>query len=165
MYNIYKILQQQADELEKSDNPFALVVSTALIALQKGRQLEDDMVPLKINIARALFKKAIPNKKIVAIMNFLRYYVHFDKPENNSKFEEALSVIISKNKTTMGIEEFLLDRVEKKGRKEGMGKGAEKEKFAFIKSLLQNTDFDNEKIATLVGVTVEFVADIKTSMQ
>jgi hypothetical protein len=54
----------------------------------------------------------------------------------------------------MGIEEFLLERAEKKGLREG--------KVAFVKSLLQNTDFNDEKIAMLVGVTVEFVANVKT---
>ncbi len=42
-------------------------------------------------------------------------------------------------------------------------KGLQKNKeFAF--SLLTNTDFDNEKIALLVGVSVKFVANLRKAL-
>lgn len=170
-YNVYKVIDQDANELTKNDNPFALVILTVLIALQKGKMVEEELLPLKISILKALAKKPLPAAKVRAIMNFLKFYVRFEKPENNAKFEEAINTITGKNKTTMGIEEFLLQRAEKqgiekgreKGREEGIEKGREEKSVAFVKSLLANTDFDDEKIAALADVTVAFVKEIKAA--
>lgn len=153
-YNVYKVIDQDAEELNNNNNPFALVILTVLLALQRGRQVEEELLPLKTNIARALYKKAIPAKKVNAIITFLRYYVHFEKPENSSKFEEAISLITDKNKA-MGIEEFVVQRAEKKG--------FEAAKVAFVKSLLTDTDFTDEKIASLADVTIAFVQQVKAS--
>ncbi len=161
-YNVYKLIHQDTDELKKSDNPFALVILTALIALQKGKLVEEEMVSLKIEIARLLFKKALPRKKIKGIMNFLKHYVHFENPENNIKFEQAITV---KNEVNMGTEEYLLQKAKKEGLKEGLEKGAREKSVAFIKSLLGSTDFSDEKIAAVADVTVAFVEQVKESIK
>ena len=57
----------------------------------------------------------------------------------------------------MGIEEFVLDRAERIGRKEGMEKGIEIRNTAFVKTLLAETDFDDAKIARLASVSLAFV--------
>jgi len=159
-YNTYKIIDQDEHMLLKNDNPFAIVVLTVLLALKKGKLPEEDILSLKVELARALYKKAIPKNKIRALMNFLRYYIHFEKPENAIKFEEEMNVITNKNAITMGIEEFLLQRAEKKG----IEKGVETSKTIFVTSLLQSTDFDSEKIASLADTTVAFVEKIRKSL-
>ncbi|MCF0057582.1 hypothetical protein [Dyadobacter sp. CY356] len=57
----------------------------------------------------------------------------------------------------MGIEEFLLDRAEKKG--------IQKNKITVVKSLLKETEFSNAKIASLVDVSEEMVQKIKMELQ
>lgn len=37
-FNVYKIIEQNAETLAESDNPFALVILTALVALQKRKK-------------------------------------------------------------------------------------------------------------------------------
>jgi predicted transposase YdaD len=76
----------------------------------------------------------------------------------------------------MGIEEFVLDRAKRMGLKQGLEQGLERgreegmsikeieEKTNFTKNLLTQTDFDEEKIASLVGVDVEFVRQVKASL-
>jgi hypothetical protein len=76
-----------------------------------------------------------------------------------TKFEQQLSVLTERSKT-MGIEEFLLDQAEKKGRRET---STEKD-TAFVKNLLSSTDFNTLKIAQLVGVGEDFVLEIKKEM-
>lgn len=66
-----------------------------------------------------------------------------------------------KNKQTMGIEEFLLDRAEKKGIAKGIEKGAESERLKIVQSLLINTDFDNEKISSLTGFPIQFIEQMR----
>ena len=66
----------------------------------------------------------------------------------------------------MGLEEMLNERAEKRGKEkglqEGIEQGIEKSQEAFIRSLLQNTDFDTAKIATLVGVSRQYVETVKS---
>ncbi len=44
-------------------------------------------------------------------MNFLRYYIRFSDPGNNSIFEQELQKLTGRS-NTMGIEELLLDRAK-----------------------------------------------------
>ena len=59
----------------------------------------------------------------------------------------------------------LIERINEDLYNQGIEKGeAQKEyekNYAFAKSLLLNTDFEVAKIAELVGVTTEFVANFK----
>jgi hypothetical protein len=61
----------------------------------------------------------------------------------------------------MGLEEFLLDRAEKKGAMEEKLKN----NTDFTQSLLLNTNFSIEKIADLVGVSEDFVNEVKSKME
>ena len=163
-YNTYKIIEQDEDVLRRDENPFAIVILTVLIALKKGKLPEEIITDLKIELAKAFLKKPVPKEKARAIMSFLRYYIRLEKTENLTKFDNAIIEITNKNATTMGIEEFLLQRAEKKGRKEGREEGKEEAKVIFVKSLLDTTDFSNEKIASIADVTVVFVEKIKASL-
>ena len=63
----------------------------------------------------------------------------------------------------------LIERINEDLYNQGIEKGIEKgeaqkeyeKNHAFAKSLLLNTDFEVAKIAELVGVTTEFVANVK----
>ena len=57
----------------------------------------------------------------------------------------------------MELEEFLLDRAKKEGTKEST--------VTFIKTLLLETSFSTEKIADLVGVSEDFVTEVKSKMK
>jgi hypothetical protein len=145
------------------------VILTALIALQKGRQGEEEMLRLKTEILRALVKKELPARQVRGIMNFLKHYIRFEKPENNAKFEQEIVTLTGKNRANMGTEEYLLQKAKKEGIEEGfekgIEKGAEEKSIAFVKSLLANTDFNDEKIAAVAYVTVDFVKKIKASFK
>jgi hypothetical protein len=160
-YNTYKIIDQDEEALAKNENPFAIVILTVLLALKKGKQPEEEVLSFKIELARALLRKAIPKDKVRSIMNFLRYYIRLEKPENVRKFEHEINTITNRNALAMGIEEFLLQRAEKQGIK----KGLEEAKTIFVKSLLESTDFDDAKIASIADVTVSFVKEIRSAMQ
>jgi len=54
--------------------------------------------------------------------------------------------------------------VLKKGIEQGIEQGIEKSRKSFIRSLLQNTDFDIAKIAMLVGVSQEYVETAKPKL-
>ncbi|HJT74802.1 MAG TPA: hypothetical protein VJ720_12300, partial [Chitinophaga sp.] len=172
-FNIYKIAEQDEEELLASDNLFALVV---LIAKSKllGRNLKNCeerdkmLLAFKRELLRELDQRAIPANKARVLMEFLRNYVHFENGEN----EEIFTNEILKNKT-MGIHEFLKESATIEGKrlgiKEGMEKGMEKgRKLAetlHTRNLLTSTDFSEEKIAKLMNVQLSFVRKIHSSLK
>ena len=52
-------------------------------------------------------------------MNFLRYYVRFDNSEVNTIFEQEVEKLTERSHT-MGIEELLLNRAKKEGKRESL---------------------------------------------
>ncbi len=117
--------------MRKSDNPFAIVILTALLALQKGNIAHDELLTLKKQLFKDLLQKQIPGNKIRAILCFIQYYVNFDNPEMNVYFDLEINLLTNKN-ATMGIEQFLAQRF----RKEGMEIKETEKNFTFVKSLL-----------------------------
>ena len=57
------------------------------------------------------------------------------------------------------------DLILKKGEEKGIEKGASKEKQHFTISLLISTDFNDEKIATLVGVEKAYVTQLRSELK
>jgi predicted transposase/invertase (TIGR01784 family) len=72
-----------------------------------------------------LLAKQIAKEKIRVLMNFLRYYIRFENQDINTKFEQQVEILTERS-NTMGIEELLLDRAERKGEKKGERKGEKK---------------------------------------
>ena len=80
----------------------------------------------------------------------------------------------------MGIIEFVLERERrleekksiergiKKGIKKGIEQGIKKAHYerdcAFVQKLLENTDFDDVKIAHLTSVTTDFVKSVREKL-
>jgi len=158
-FNTYRIIDQEEANLLNDTNPFALVVATALMAIKQGKTVEEELLQLRIDILNTMAKKLLPPKKRMGIMNFLKHYVHFEKPENNAKFEEAITTITGKNATNMGTEEYLLQKAKKEGKQEGR----EEERVILAKNLLANTEFDDEKIASLASIAPAVVKQLRVN--
>ena len=121
-FNTYKISRQDEGELQASNNPFAMVILTAKAALAgkdfiDGKERDALLLKLKLELARQLLAKQIAKEKIRVLMNFLRYYVRFENPAINAKFEQEVEILTERS-TTMGLEELLLERAIKQGKKE-----------------------------------------------
>ena len=170
-YNFFKVLDADIQEFEKSRNPFTSVIEVVQTALKKGRIADKTLLNLKIELVRKLLKKNFQKDKIRILLKFMKLYIRFENKEFNDTFEQKLDEINNRN-TTMGLEEFVLDRERRMGRKEGREEGIElgmsiKEREAktnFTLNLIQQTDFSDEKIADLVGIEVSFVKEIKASL-
>jgi predicted transposase YdaD len=166
-YHTVSILDFTDQELEESDNPFALVLLAARTSLLEGKIPELELLDRKLSIATKLLKKGIPQKKIRTIFVFLENYVLFEEPEMNRNFIERIK---SQDKNNiMGIDEFLKQMGKEEGLAEGLEKGIEqgfeqgRENSCrlFVENLLKNSDFPEEKIASLANVTIDFVNDVK----
>ncbi len=151
-YNSFKILEQDEELLRKSDNPFAIVVLTVNMALKSKSVSENDLLSLKIELAKNLLSRNFRKSKINNLLTFLRFYIHLENQDTRFKFEQAIDQI-TQNKKTMGIEEFLKERFRSEG---------EAKKMATVtRNLLRETSMSIEKIAELVGASTEFVLSIK----
>jgi adenine-specific DNA methylase len=95
-------------------------------------------------------------RKINAIMAFLKNYVRFKKPETNRIFRGQVDQKTGK-KNTMGIIEQLAEIKAEEVRKEG--------KQESVRLFLANTEFSMSKIANLVGVSIYFVKKVKESLR
>ena len=156
-YNTLCILDFTDKELEENENIFALVLLAAKKTLLKGKDLDKRLLNEKLLIARMLFERGLfSKKKLQGIWSFLNLYVQFENPETNHIFVEQIDLITGK-KDTMGVIEQLAEIRKEEGREEGR---TEKE-IIVVKNLLSATKFSLEKIASIAGVSVAFVKEIK----
>jgi hypothetical protein len=165
-YNIYKVISQNEQLLRESNNPFAIVILTVLLALKKEKLGELELIDLKLDLVKHLLQKEIPKKKIRALMNFLKHYVRFND-ENTRIFEQKLEQFTGKT-YPMGIEQFLLQRAEDQGVKKGIEKGIEKGADLKTRNVIRNARVDEnisiETIARIVGLTPKRVRQILDEM-
>ena len=174
-YNTLNISDPTEEELEKSNNPFAVVLLAARKALLSGKIPENELLEQKLLVARSLLsKKQFSHKKIRKILLFLRNYIVFAKKETNRIFDKQINQI-THQKNPMGIEEYLIEvEVQKRmakfhKRNEQFQKrdenATEKSHRQFVVNLLKGTDFPMAKIASLAGVSVYYVKKVKASLK
>lgn len=179
-FKIYKIAEQDVATLRASDNLFALVV---LIAISKfmGRNIKDPevrdkaLLAFKRELLMVLDSRSIPKKKIVVLLHFLRHYVQFENFNNHINFTNEME-----NYKTMKTRDYLFEielkdtkkraRFEKRqareeGKAEGKAEGYEQAKIKFIGQLLTLTDYNEEKIAELADVQINFVEQVRADLQ
>lgn len=160
-YNTLSLVNYTDEELMKSDNPFAMVILAAKTALLKGKIPELELKDRKLLIARQLIgKKIFSKRKVEKILVFLNNYILFDKKETTRIFTKQLDLITAK-KATMGIVEQLAEIKQQEARMEGRGMANR----LFIKNLLKDSDFTLEKIASLTGVSIDYVKHVKKNIR
>ena len=162
-FNTYKIIDQDDGELEASNNPFAMAVLSAKLTLSNHKLQDQQLFELAYNLAKRLLKKQISKEKTRKVMSFLRYYLNFENPGMIAKFEEEIANLTERN-ITMGIEEFLLDRAEKKGIEKGIERGieqgVEKNTKETALKMMQN-GLDIALIANITGLSIAEIEKLK----
>jgi hypothetical protein len=138
-----------------------MVVLTALIAIKKGKLSEEELLQEKVGLLRLLLSKGFSREKISSVFTFLNLYIRFKKEATKEAFEKKLEELLDKPKETMGIVEFVIERERRVGEK----KGLEAANLTFVKSLIEQTDFSDEKIASLASVTLAFVEKVRTGLK
>ncbi len=168
-FNTFKIMDQDESDLLRSNNPFALVALIAKAAFN-GKRLKDAeardraLLEVKLNLLREMLSREIPKNKIRGLINFLTYYIRFEKQETNRIFEESKQKLTG-GSSTMGIEELLLDRAKKQGLTRGVKQEKQRRDRKIVLNLLDHTDFSDEQIAKLAEVSEEYVAKLRKSLK
>ena len=159
-FHTYKLLDHYSKDLSRSFNPFAHILLIALSFLQAGKLNDDHLVELKIQLFRNMLKKGFSKAYIIRLMQFIKHYVHFSKPEMNGIFDKEVNLILP-NDTPMGIVESIKEYIYQ----EGVEKGSINEKRLFTQKLLSSDLFlagqlSLEKIAELVGISLDEVKQV-----
>jgi predicted transposase YdaD len=150
-FNTFKLIEQADSKLEASNNPFAMAVLSAKLTLTKHELNDDQLFNLAFDLAKRLLKKQMPKNKVRNLLNFLRFYINFESQSTFTKFDKELATLTERT-STMGIEELLLDRAEKKGIKEGREKTLKE-----IIAEMKRNGLDIDLIARITGLSIEDV--------
>ena len=164
-FNTYKIANQNEIELKKSENPFAVVVLTALLNLKKGKTAEINLVDLKITLMKNLIEKKFARSKIERILFFLDKYVTFSS-ENTIIFEQKFKELINKS-PRMGMTQLVDQWVQEKykqGIEQGIEQGESNNQREVIRNARVKMKMSINKIAMLVNLTPERVREILDEM-
>jgi hypothetical protein len=132
-----------------------LVVLAAKTALLEGKIPEQELLERKLLIAKELLRKGYSERKVRAIMVFLKNYVLFEDPKMNRISTKQVRSYDKNN--VMNTIEFV--RMEAK--EEGLAEGRTAGLVAAVKNIIATTEFSDEKIASLIGVTVDFVKEVR----
>ncbi len=154
-YNTYKIIDQPDEELEASNNPFAMAVLSAKLSLARPNMGDQQLFDLAFNLTKRLLTKQIPKEKIRKLMLFLRSYTSFDNQEMFTKFEQETAAL-TENRRTMGIEEYILEVTKNEGIQIGRQEGQEIAEQKAIKKValkLKQSGIDIGMIANVTGLS------------
>jgi hypothetical protein len=131
------------EELEKSDNPFAVVVMTHLKMLEtKNDKLQ--RLDWKIDLTKNLYGKGCTQEQIFALFTFIDWLLIL--PGNLTiAYNKAISNLSEETKMRY------LTTPEQIGRKEGRKEGRNEEKF-YIAKKMKKQGFDTPVIKDLTGL-------------
>lgn len=165
-FNSYKILNQAEAKLRADSNPFAVVVLTALLAIQQGDVSDEQLMATKHDLYYEMMKRNMDKSVRQGIYDFLSRYISFKNKSFFAIFEEEVRDKTGKN-STMGTREYLLDKATKEGIAKGIIKGernarikAEAEKIEMAKKMLVN-GLDSKMIADITGLPLKEIEKLK----
>ena len=165
-FNTYKVMDQDEEELSKSQNIFSQVILTVLIWLKNRKKGDDILYDKKLKIASDLMKRAYPKNKVRSMMNFINLSLNLKRPELNSNFYKEISVLTG-NKEFMGLEELIKVRLKEEGREEGREEGMEKGREAELIIAINNMtkkSFSDQDIMDLLEISTDKLTYLRNKL-
>lgn len=168
-YKVYKILEQDEQKLQQSDNPFAMVILAAKAVLTGKKLTSEKLYELKVDIMKRLLKKKFPRKKIRFVLDFLQSYIYLPDENLDKKFnEEVKKALTQKERKAMTMQEALIEIARQEGMEKGIEKGVEKgrteEREKFARYLITDLGLNDTQIAKTANVTVEFAKNLRKTL-
>ena len=154
------------------DNIFALIVAACQKALLEGKVPEEELGEERTAIARALLlQKRYDKDRILSFLGFLKNIIYIRNLEINSKFDTLINQITG-GIIDMGVIDIIKLQERREGRLEGLLEGKQEGKlegkqeanYEFVSNLISGTDFDDNKIAALASVPLEFVQKVRSEL-
>ncbi|WP_374165260.1 hypothetical protein [Arcticibacter sp. MXS-1] len=171
-YRTYHIFDHSPEQLLAMDNIFALIVAACQKALLEGKVPEEELGEERTAIARALLlRKRYDKDRILSFLGFLKNIIYIRNLEINSKFDTLINQITG-GIIDMGVIDIIKLQERREGRLEGLLEGKQEGKlegkqeanYEFVSNLISGTDFDDNKIAALASVPLEFVQKVRSEL-
>ena len=128
---------------------------TAIKALNSKHLDDTQLMNMKLDLYKEMSYRKMNTQTRKGIYNFLLHYVNFNEHEMLKKLEQTIKKITGRS-TSMGTEEYLLEKAKIKGLeqgiKQGRQQGEEAEKWK-IAGKLKAMGFDLVKITEITGLT------------
>ncbi|AEE49722.1 hypothetical protein [Haliscomenobacter hydrossis] len=156
-FNTYVLRDHTPEILAQDANPFAAVMEAAWQQLGK-KKTDDQLYSTKLDLIKRLLKRKVSRKKIVSIINFIKYFVPFTNSENLLKFEQDLNQLIKADQP-MGIEEAILEEIKQQGIELGETKFKEELLKHAVPELAQ-LGLEAEKIAAILDLDLDAVRKV-----
>ena len=118
-FRICKIRDFKIQELEASDNPFALALATAWYGLKQNSRTDEQKYVFKIQLVKMLLKRNFNRQRIHKLLAFIKYYSKFERSEFYHQLEEE----IHPKRKKMGILELVEGKIKEEGLKQGLEEG------------------------------------------
>ncbi|HMQ46277.1 MAG TPA: hypothetical protein PKA00_01415 [Saprospiraceae bacterium] len=173
-YATFKLAHYQAADFDIIQNPWAMVMQSALIGLKK--QWKDEaLLEAKVNLYRKLREKGYNQEQSRHLLQFIKYYVRFHRKDFFHKFEHVIQSINQDKPTSMGIielvKEHLLQEAKEQGLEQGHEQGLEqgleqgelKKAITGIRNMTK-LNFEAAVMASILNVPEEFVLEIKQQL-
>jgi predicted transposase/invertase (TIGR01784 family) len=157
-FNVLKLLDLDLKTLEASNNPFATALYVALSERLNVKTKELDPLKLKVKLARKLFEKQYAPEKVRCIMNFLKFCIRL--PEEKERIFAVELQNLTNKKSTMGLEEMILEKIKTEGLQKGLKKGLQKG----LKEGRQEGRQEANLIAIKNGLTKGYSLDILSDL-
>jgi hypothetical protein len=174
-FHAVKILKMKEMDLDRSNNPFAIVTEVVLMAIEKKKEKEETLLELKTELFRKLLKKGFDKNYIRLLANFLEYYQifrNFDLHLQLKKNMDKISTLVS-NPYPQTMEGFILLDIERQcikqgieqGKEQGIEQGIEKGLEIAALNMLKHTVMSVEEIAQLSGLPKERILALKKALK
>lgn len=171
-YQAFSVTTHTMESLYKHNNPFSLVMQVALLGIRAKRvpaeQFDAWLFQQKTLLYRKLREDGYTAEKSRRFLSFLGLYLSFRSAANEIRFNTEV-LQSSPIRNPMGIIELITEEAARIAKQEGEQIGLSKGKLEgwqektelFVLKLIQDTAFDDERIAELAGTTVEWVKEIR----
>ena len=162
-FRVCKIRDFKIQELEASDNPFALALATAWHGLKQNSRTDEQKYIFKIQLVKRLLKRKFNRKRIRKVLAFIKYYSKFERSELYHQLEEE----IHPKREKMGILELVKEKVKEDAIKQGLQQGLQQGKQLAlnenIEKLLQKA-YTVQQIVDMLDVPEELVQKINDDL-
>lgn len=98
--------------------------------------------------------------RIISFLVFLKNFIFIDNEEINRTFDRHILQL-----TGGTVNRGVIDIVKRQERQQGALQGAERKSYEVVHNLIQNTEFDDAKIASLAAVAVSFVREVRSTLE
>ena len=144
-FHAFSLIDYPPERLRRIDNIFSLIMEAAWYHLNHHKLSDEERMRQKMKVVNRIRNATYPIEKIRKLIDFIKYYVQFQKSEHYRKFEET----ITKSSKPMGITEGILEQV----RSESMALGSVNQSKVAIRNLhLEGMSIS--KIATILEMEI-----------